>query len=27
MTLDAVEFVRRFALHIIPKGLVRIRQY
>jgi len=22
-----VEFVRRFALHIIPKGLVRIRQY
>jgi hypothetical protein len=27
MTLDAVEFVRRFALHIIPRGLVRIRQY
>ena len=27
MTLDAVEFVRRFAMHIIPKGLVRIRQY
>jgi len=27
MVLDAVEFVRRFALHIIPKGLVRIRQY
>ena len=27
MTLDAVEFLRRFALHIIPKGLVRIRQY
>lgn len=27
MTLEAVEFVRRFALHIIPKGLVRIRQY
>jgi len=27
MTLDAVEFVRRFALHIMPKGLVRIRQY
>ena len=27
MALDAVEFVRRFALHIIPKGLVRIRQY
>jgi Putative transposase len=27
MTLEAVEFVCRFALHIIPKGLVRIRQY
>jgi hypothetical protein len=27
MTLDAVEFVRRFALHIIPRGLVRIRRY
>ncbi len=27
MTLDAVEFVRRFALHIMPKGLVRIRHY
>ena len=27
MTLEAVEFVRRFALHVIPKGLVRIRQY
>jgi hypothetical protein len=27
MRLDAVEFVRRFALHIIPRGLVRIRQY
>ncbi len=27
MTLDAVEFVRRFTLHIIPKALVRIRQY
>jgi hypothetical protein len=27
MTLEAVEFVRRFALHIIPKGLVRIRHY
>jgi hypothetical protein len=27
MTLDAVEFVRRFAMHIVPKGLVRIRQY
>jgi hypothetical protein len=27
MTLDAVEFVRRFAMHIVPKGLVRIRRY
>jgi Putative transposase/Transposase zinc-binding domain len=27
LTLDAVEFVRRFALHIVPRGLVRIRQY
>lgn len=27
MTLEAVEFLRRFALHIIPRGLVRIRQY
>jgi Putative transposase/Transposase zinc-binding domain len=27
MTLEAVEFVRRFTLHIIPKGLVRIRRY
>jgi hypothetical protein len=27
MMLDAVEFLRRFALHIIPRGLVRIRQY
>ena len=27
MTLDAVEFVRRFALHIIPPGFVRIRRY
>jgi hypothetical protein len=27
LTLPAVEFVRRFALHILPKGLVRIRQY
>lgn len=26
-TLEAVEFVRRFALHIVPKGMVRIRQY
>ena len=27
MTLDAGEFIRRYALHILPKGLVRIRHY
>ena len=27
MSLDGLEFVRRFALHLLPKGLVRIRQY
>jgi hypothetical protein len=27
MTLDAVEFVRRFVLHIVPPGFVRIRRY
>jgi Putative transposase/Transposase zinc-binding domain len=27
MTLPGVEFVRRFCLHILPRGLVRIRQY
>lgn len=27
MTLDALEFTRRFALHIVPKGFVRIRHY
>ena len=27
MTLDAVEFIRRFLLHVLPKGFVRIRQY
>lgn len=27
MTLDGMEFIRRFALHILPKGLVRIRHY
>jgi Putative transposase/Transposase zinc-binding domain len=26
MTLEAVELVRRFALHILPKGYVRVRQ-
>ena len=27
MTLDAVEFIRRFLLHVLPNGFVRIRQY
>ena len=27
MTLDAVEFIRRFLLHIVPAGFVRIRQF
>ena len=27
MTLDAREFTRRFLLHVLPKGLVRIRYY
>jgi hypothetical protein len=27
MTLDAVEFLRRFLLHILPSGFVRIRQF
>jgi hypothetical protein len=27
MTLDAVEFLRRFLLHILPKGFQRIRHY
>jgi len=27
MTLDAVEFLRRFLLHVLPSGLVRIRQF
>lgn len=26
-TLDAVEFIRRFLLHVFPKGFVRIRSY
>lgn len=25
MTLDAHEFIRRFLLHVIPKGFVRVR--
>ena len=27
MTLDAVEFLRRFLMHVLPTGLVRIRQF
>jgi len=27
MTLDALEFIRRFAMHILPKAFVRIRHY
>jgi hypothetical protein len=27
MTLDAVEFLSRFFLHVLPKGFVRIRRY
>ena len=27
MTLSAVEFIRRFLLHVLPKGFVRIRHY
>jgi hypothetical protein len=27
MQLDAMEFIRRFSMHILPKGFVRIRHY
>jgi hypothetical protein len=27
MTIDAVEFLRRFFLHVLPRGFVRIRHY
>ena len=27
MTLSATEFLRRFFLHVLPKGFVRIRHY
>ncbi len=27
MTLDGLEFIRRFSLHILPKRFVRIRHY
>src|SRR5262249_30762053 len=27
MTLDAHEFIRRFLLHVVPKGFVRVRHF
>jgi len=27
MTLDAVEFMRRFLLHVLPRGFVKIRRF
>jgi hypothetical protein len=27
MTLDAVEFIRRFLLHVLPRGFKRMRHY
>ena len=27
MNLDALEFLRRFALHVLPRGFNRIRHY
>jgi len=27
MTLDAMEFIRRFLQHVLPKGLMKIRHY
>jgi len=27
MNLEPIEFIRRFALHVLPKGFVRIRHY
>jgi len=27
MTLDGLEFIRRFAMHILRKGFIRIRHY
>ena len=27
MTLSAMEFIRRFLLHILPKGFMKIRHY
>ena len=27
MTLESMEFIRRFSMHVLPKGFVRIRHY
>jgi hypothetical protein len=27
MTLDALEFIRRFLLHVLPSGFVKIRHF
>ena len=27
MTLDAVEFIRRFLLHVLPAGFIKIRHF
>ena len=27
MTLDSLEFIRRFLQHVLPKGLVKVRYY
>ncbi len=27
MTLDAMEFIRRFLIHVLPRGFVRIRHF
>ena len=27
MTLEAHEFIRRFLLHVIPRGFVRVRHF
>ncbi len=27
MTLDAIEFIRRFLLHVLPAGFVKIRHF
>jgi hypothetical protein len=27
MTLDAIEFIRRYLLHVLPQGFVKIRHF